>query len=161
MWFRVFFQQACVLVHEILCLAWAWNPLQSFHIQSLFETHVYIHLAAYFPENMGSQTAAKIPRLNTFHWPPRGSIESMDKWTFQKGMTTFDTRTNMQGRQVDSPLLPPKSQPPRRDSCAFKPSTGQTSHSGSFSAGTGSGKYQGRHSAYHQRVDLIDLRRWD
>ncbi|KAL2291256.1 hypothetical protein FJTKL_13890 [Diaporthe vaccinii] len=72
---------------------------------------------------MGPQTVFKIPRHTAFDWPPRGSIESMGAWTFKKGIATFDTRTSMQGRQVESPQLAPESRPPRKDSCGLSPST--------------------------------------
>lgn len=69
----------------------------------------------------------------------------MGRWTFQKGIATFDTRTGMEGRQAESPLLPPEIRTPRRDSRAFLPftkanATPQTNYSDSFSESTYPGK---------------------
>ncbi|ROV94833.1 hypothetical protein VPNG_09299 [Cytospora leucostoma] len=50
-----------------------------------------------------------VPRIRDFQWPPRGSLEYMRTWTFEKGIATFDAYVFMRSRWLDSPALPPKS----------------------------------------------------
>lgn len=70
---------------------------------------------------MRSYATIKVPRLRTFDWPPRGSIECMGQWTFDKGVTSFDARTTMQNCQAESPLISPKGRPLRRDHSSLSP----------------------------------------